>query len=86
MSNERPSQVSRNQFLGTMDLSITTSLLTNYNVPTKIPDGIKLNKIKCQDDLILIELGSLLTPDECDEIIGNIQQEHFEKYVWEIWY
>ena len=70
--------MSRHQFLGNIDLSITTSLLTNYNVPTKIPDGIKLNKIKHQDDLMLIELGSLLTSNECDEILSNIKGKKFE--------
>ncbi len=42
-----------------MDLNVTTSLLTNYNVPTKLPNDVKLHKIKHQDDLILIELGTL---------------------------
>ena len=28
--------------------------------------------------LILIELGALLTPNECDELIGNIREEMFE--------
>jgi hypothetical protein len=68
----------RHQFLGSTDLGIVTSLLTNYNVPTKLPDGIKLNKIKHQDDFILIELGTLLTSNECDEIVRNIKQENFE--------
>ncbi|CAF2855001.1 unnamed protein product [Rotaria sp. Silwood2] len=70
--------MSRHHFLGSTDLAITTSLLTNYNVPTKIPDGFKLNKIKHQDDLVLIELGTLLTSNECDEILANINEETFE--------
>jgi hypothetical protein len=68
----------RHRFLGSTDLGIVTSLLTNYNVPTKICNGIKLNKIKQQNDLILIDLGTLLTSDECDEIVSNIKQETFE--------
>jgi len=68
----------RHQFLGSTDLSITTSLLTNYDVPTKIPDGIKLNKIKHQDDFLLIELGTWLTSNECEEIATSINQEKFE--------
>jgi hypothetical protein len=68
----------RHQFLGSTDLSTTASLLTSYNVPTKISNGVKLNRIKQQDDFILIELGTLLTPDECDEILTNIQPEIFE--------
>jgi hypothetical protein len=71
--------MNRHRFLGSTDLGVVSSLLTNYNVPTKISDGIKLNKIKHQDDLILIELGTLLTPNECDEIISNIRQETFEQ-------
>jgi hypothetical protein len=70
--------MSRHQFLGSIDLSSTTSLLKNYNIPTKIPDGIKLNKIKRQDDFVLIELGTLLTANECDEILTNINQKKFE--------
>ncbi|CAF1378014.1 unnamed protein product, partial [Rotaria sordida] len=70
--------MNRNKFLGTTDLTIVASLLSNYNVPTKVPNGIKLNKVKCQDDLILIELGTLLTSDECDEILSNVSQETFE--------
>ena len=70
--------MTRHQFLGSKDLSITSSLLTNYNVPTKITDGIKLNQIKQQDDFVLIELGTLLTSNECDEILTNINQEEFE--------
>jgi hypothetical protein len=54
----------RHHFLGSTDLGVVTTLLSNYNVPTKIPDGIKLNQIKYQDDLILIELGTLLTSND----------------------
>jgi hypothetical protein len=68
----------RHQFLGKTDLSVTTSLLTTYYVPTKIPDGIKLNKIKHQDDFLLIELGTWLTSNECEEIATSINQEKFE--------
>ncbi|CAF3694610.1 unnamed protein product [Rotaria sp. Silwood1] len=71
--------MNRHQFLGSTDLGISSSLLINYNVPTKIPDGIKLNRIKHQNDLILIELGTLLTSDECDEILSNIRQQTFEQ-------
>lgn len=70
--------MSRRQFLGNIDRSIKASLLTYYNVPTKIPDGIKLHKIKRQGDFVLIELGTLLTPNECDEIVTNIHGEVFE--------
>ncbi|UJR12472.1 hypothetical protein I4U23_016647 [Adineta vaga] len=70
--------MNRQRFLGSTDLRIVHSLLSNYNVPTKIPNGIKLHRIKCQDDLILIELGTLLTSDECDEIISNINDKNFE--------
>ncbi|CAF0957575.1 unnamed protein product [Rotaria sordida] len=71
--------MNRHQFLGSTDLGISSSLLINYNVPTKIPDGIKLNRIKHQNDLILIELGTLLTSNECDEILSNIRQKTFEQ-------
>ncbi|CAF3630384.1 unnamed protein product [Rotaria sp. Silwood1] len=71
--------MNRNHFLGNIDLSIVHSLLTNYSVPTKIPNCIKLNKIKQQDDLVLIELGSLLTTKKCDEILMNIDEEKFQK-------
>ncbi len=71
--------MNRYHFLGSTDLSIASSLLINYNVPTKIHDEIKLNRIKHQDDLILIELGTLLTSNECGEIIYNIRQETFEQ-------
>ncbi|CAF1367586.1 unnamed protein product, partial [Didymodactylos carnosus] len=71
-------KMDRHRFLGSTDLSIVTSLLSSYNVPTKISDGIKLNKIKQQDDLILIELGTLLTSNECDEILTKINEETFE--------
>ncbi len=71
--------MSRHQFLGNIDLNLTTSLLTNYNVPTKLPNGVKLHKIKHEDDLILIELGTLLTSNECDEIVNNINEKRFEK-------
>ncbi|CAF0903761.1 unnamed protein product [Adineta ricciae] len=70
--------MSRQHFLGTTDLSVTTSLLTNYNVPTKIPNRTQLNSIKQQDDLILIELGTLLTHDECDDILSNMNQQTME--------
>ena len=72
-------EMDRHRFLGTTDLNIVRSLLTNYNVPTKIPEGIKLNKVKRQDDLVLIELGTLLTPNECDELLSNIREETFEE-------
>ena len=71
-------RMNRHQYLGSRDLRIVKSLLSNYNVPTKIPNANKLNKIKCEDDLILIELGTLLTCDECDEILHNINDETFE--------
>ncbi|CAF2796191.1 unnamed protein product [Rotaria sp. Silwood2] len=70
--------MNQNHFLGNIDLSVVHSLLTNYSVPTRLPNGIKLNKIKQQDDLILIELGSLLDTNECDEILTNINQQKFE--------
>lgn len=71
-------EMDRHRFLGTTDLSIVRPLLTNYNVPTRIPGGIKLNKVKHHDDLTLIELGTLLTPNECDELLSNIREEMFE--------
>lgn len=70
--------MNRNHFLGNIDLGIVHPLLKSYSVPTKIPNCIKLNKIKQQNDLILIELGSLLTSNECDEILMSIQDENFQ--------
>lgn len=70
--------MSRSQFLGTIDRSINASLLINYDASIQIPDGTELNQIKRQDDLILIELGTLLTANECDEILTNIHGEAFE--------
>ncbi len=70
--------MNRNHFLGNIDLGITHSLLKNYSVPTKLPDGVKLNKIKQQDDLILIELGTLLSINECDEILMNLNEQDFQ--------
>ncbi|CAF4223160.1 unnamed protein product [Rotaria sp. Silwood2] len=68
----------RNRFLGTTDWNTVTSLLSDYSVPTKLTDGVVLNHVKQQDDLILIELGTLLSNQECDEILANISQEKFE--------
>lgn len=39
-------EMNRQRFLGTTDLTVVRPLLINYNVPTKIPNDIKLNKIK----------------------------------------
>jgi hypothetical protein len=55
----------RHKFLGSTDLGICSSLLTDYLVPTKLPDSVQLNKIKPEGDLMLIELGSLLSSYEC---------------------
>jgi hypothetical protein len=71
--------MSRHKFLGSTDLGTVRSLLKSYNVPTKIPNRVKLHKIKQQDDFVLIELGTLLTSDECDEIVDNISKKKFEK-------
>lgn len=71
--------MSRSQFLGTSDWRKVSSLLNSYDVPTKIPDCIKLHKIKQQDDYMLIELGTLLTPNECNEIIENLSRKNFEE-------
>ncbi|CAF0988726.1 unnamed protein product [Rotaria sordida] len=68
----------RNRFLGTTDWNTVTSLLSNYSIPIKLADGIVLNRVKEQDDLILIELGTLLSNHECDEILTNISKEKFE--------
>ncbi|CAF4217010.1 unnamed protein product, partial [Adineta steineri] len=57
--------MSHKQFLGSLDLGYTASLLTNYDTSTAIADGNKFNIIKHQDDLMLIEVGALLTSDEC---------------------
>ncbi|UJR16991.1 hypothetical protein I4U23_003889 [Adineta vaga] len=73
--------MSRHHFLGTTDVGITTSLLTSYNVPTKIPNGIQLNKMKQQDDMVLIELGTLLTSDECDDILSHVHHQAYEDMV-----
>ena len=70
--------MNRNCFLGNIDLGITHSLLSNYSVSTRLSDDIKFNKIKQQNDLILIELNALLSIDECDEILMNISQKRFE--------
>ncbi|CAF0940516.1 unnamed protein product [Adineta steineri] len=70
--------MSHEQFLGSIDLGYTTSLLTNYDTSTAIADGNKFNIIKHQDDLMLIEVGALLTSDECDEIVTNLDKKEFE--------
>lgn len=70
--------MSREKFLGATDLSTVKSLLKTYDVPTRIPDCVKLHRVKQQDDLILIELGSLLTSNECDEIVEQFSGECFE--------
>ncbi|UJR22018.1 hypothetical protein I4U23_025085 [Adineta vaga] len=56
--------MSRQQFLGSIDLGITTSLLTNTTIPIQIDENIQINTIKHDENLILIELGHLLTPSE----------------------
>ena len=71
--------MSRRRFLGSTDISTVCSLLNNYNVPTKIPNCVHLHQIKQQDDLVLIELGTLLTGDECDAIVNNLETKEFEK-------
>ena len=68
----------RNRFLGSTDLNVCRSLLTDYNLPNEIYNCVKLNQVKQQDNLVLIELGSLLTTDECDEIFHTIAGENFE--------
>jgi hypothetical protein len=71
--------MSRHAFLGSLDLSITTPLLTNYDASsTGILKKIKVNEIKHQDDLILIEVENLLSSDECNEIVNDINQNKFE--------
>ena len=70
--------MSRHKFLGSTDLCNVSSLLNNYNVPTKIPNCVKIHKIRQQHDLALLELGTLLTSDECDEIIRNTTEDEFE--------
>jgi hypothetical protein len=70
--------MSRHKFLESTDLGTASSLLKKNNVPTKITDCVKLHKIKEQDAFVLIDLGTLLTSDECDEIINNISKENFE--------
>ncbi|UJR22021.1 hypothetical protein I4U23_025088 [Adineta vaga] len=70
--------MSRQQFLGSIDLGITTSLLTNTTIPILIDENIQINTIKHDENLILIELGHLLTPDECEQIVNNIRQQTFE--------
>jgi hypothetical protein len=79
-NNHRVSQIilmNRNPFLGTINESITHALLDNYSVPTRLSDGIKLKKVKRQDDLLLIELGSVFSRNECDEILANIEKVEF---------
>lgn len=71
--------MSRDKFLGSSDWSTVHSLLKSYNVPSKIPDCVKLHKIKQQNDYVLIELGTLLTSDECDEIVKNLSKKYFEE-------
>ncbi|UJR12040.1 hypothetical protein I4U23_016218 [Adineta vaga] len=70
--------MSRHQFLGNIDLGTTASLLTNYDTSTKINDNIKINTIKHQDDLMLIEVENFVSSNECDEIVTNMDREIFE--------
>ena len=69
----------KHKFLGMTDLSVVTSLMTDYNVPTKIPNANYLHTITQQNDLLLLQLGSLLTSEECDDIVKHLEEKQFEE-------
>ena len=69
----------RHKFLGSTDISTECQLLKTYDVQTKIPRCIKQHEIKQQNDLMLIDLGTLLTPVECNQIIKKIKTKQFER-------
>ncbi|UJR07194.1 hypothetical protein I4U23_011482 [Adineta vaga] len=45
----------RHKFLRNIGLGTTASLLTNYDVPTKINDDVKINIVKHQYDFSLMK-------------------------------
>ena len=69
----------KHKFLGVSDLSVVTSLMTDYKVPTRIPNATYLRTITQQDDLLLLQLGALLTPEECDDIVEHLEDKEFEE-------
>ncbi|CAF1553652.1 unnamed protein product [Adineta ricciae] len=71
--------MSHQEFLGNIDLSVSASLLKNYRVESTQTDAdTRFRTIKHDNDLVLIELGHLLTPEECNEIVHNTRHQKFE--------